>query len=119
MYISKIDHNGNEYEFICEWKNTRNGFKHECRLFVNGNFETVATFNYLNRTWESYQYQSVMLRAVSILLDEYTEFLKRAFKNDRGYDKMTKKRNEEFQALLDADEKVAEFLAIKKKLDRR
>lgn len=116
--IHKISHNGNEYEFICEWKNTRNGFKHECRLFKNGTFETSATCNYINRTWESYEYQSVMLRAISILLEEHTEFLKYAFKDSRGYDKMTQKRNAEFQAVLDADEMVAEFLAIKKKLNR-
>ena len=118
METHKISHNGNDYEFICEHGNTRHGFKHECRLFVNGKFETSATCHYLNRTWESYTYQTVMLRAVNILLEEHTEFLKYAFKDSMGYEKMTKKRNAEFQAVLDADEKIAEFLAIKKKLDR-
>lgn len=118
MQINKISHEGNEYEFICEWKNTRNGFKHECRLFVNGKFETSATCNYLNRTWESYEYQSVMLRAVSILLEAHTEFLKDVFMSENGYGKMTAKRKSEFQAVLDADGMIAEFLAIKKKLNR-
>ena len=117
MKVYKFSYNYNDYEFDCEWKNTRNGFKHECRLFVNGNFETSATCHYLNRTWERYEYQSVMLRAISILLEEHTEFLKYAFKDRNGYEKMTKKREAEFQAVLDADEKIMEFLAIKEKLN--
>ena len=118
MYINKISHDNNEYMFICEWKKTRNGFKHECELFINDHFEIKATCNYYNRTWESYEYQSVMLRAVSILLEEYTEHLKDIFKRKNGYEKMTQKRTEEFENVLAADKKANEFITIRKKLNR-
>lgn len=118
MQIFKTTHNGNEYEFICEWSKTRNGFKHECRLFVNGNFETSATCQYLNRTWEKYDYQSVMFSAVSNLYHEREDFLKYVFKSDNGYEKMTKKRNEEFMKVLEADELLAELNEVKDKIEK-
>lgn len=49
-----------ELEVICEWKKTRNGFKHTASLMRNGrNIEEVKC-NYLNRTWERYTYESVL-----------------------------------------------------------
>ena len=47
-------------EIVCDWKKTRNGFKHEATLFLDGRESDRAKCCYLNRTWESYEYQSVM-----------------------------------------------------------
>ena len=55
----KIDEENNA---ICEWKKTRNGFKHEAILLRNGEEIERAKACYLNRTWESYEYQSVLLK---------------------------------------------------------
>lgn len=118
MQIFKTSHNGNEYEFICEWADTRNGFKHECRLFVNNHFETSATCHYYNRTWESYNYQSVMLRAVGILMEHHENFLKDVFKSDNGYKQMTAKRKEEFEKILAADSLMLELHEVKEKLHK-
>lgn len=118
MQIFKTTHNGNEYEFICEFGNTRNGFKHECRLFVNDRFETSATCQYYNRTWESYDYQSVMLRAVGILMEQHESFLKHCFKSENGYEKMTAKRKEEFGKILAADSLMLELHEVKEKLHK-
>jgi len=54
---------GNDLQAICETKNTRNGFKHEATLLFKGGETTFkAKCNYINRTWERYQYQSVLKR---------------------------------------------------------
>jgi hypothetical protein len=46
---------------VCEFKNTRNGFKHAAHLFLGNNYECEKTkVCYLNRTWESYEYQTVI-----------------------------------------------------------
>lgn len=119
MQIFKISHNDKEYEFVCNWGNTRNGFKHTCNLFINDRLKGNATCHYLNRTWECYEYQSVMLRAVGILMEQHEEFLKDVFKSENGYEKMTKKRKEEFEKILDADEKMIEYKAIREKLQTR
>ena len=52
--------NGNEWKFENEYKETRNGFKHHTRLFKNGKLFAENTSHYINRTWESYTYQSSM-----------------------------------------------------------
>lgn len=45
---------------VCETHSTRNGFKHTATLFKNGfDYDTVKVC-YLNRTWESFRYQTVL-----------------------------------------------------------
>jgi hypothetical protein len=45
---------------VCEWKKTRNGFKHEATLLRGGQKIGKAKSCYLNRTWEAYEFQSVL-----------------------------------------------------------
>ena len=54
-----------KYSVVCESSDTRNGFKHTATLLTNGRDtgETVKC-NYLNRTWESYEYQSVLYKLI-------------------------------------------------------
>lgn len=51
--------NGN-LEVVCEWVNTRNGFKHVATLLLDGREQESVKINYLNRTWERYEYESVL-----------------------------------------------------------
>jgi hypothetical protein len=46
---------------VCESLNTRNGFKHEATLFntLGNDIDTVKVC-YLNRTWESFTYETVL-----------------------------------------------------------
>ena len=51
----------NDYiEIVCEWKKTRNAFKHEATLLINGIERETTKICYLNRTWESYEFESVI-----------------------------------------------------------
>jgi len=49
---------------ICEYKNSRDGFSHKAILLKNGVEVDSARCHYLNRTWESFPYQSVMRKLV-------------------------------------------------------
>lgn len=61
MRIFKI----NEHiEIVCDSKSTRNGFKHEATLMRNGYEQETVKINYLNRTWERYEYESVLKKLV-------------------------------------------------------
>lgn len=83
--------NGINYIIINETKGTRNGFKHESRLFriIQKNQSSFITTDdspnryeyvelekakvfYMNRTWERFQYESVMKK----LIHEYFDYLK-------------------------------------------
>jgi hypothetical protein len=61
MTIFKMN---DQYEIVCNWINTRYGFKHEAHLMSNGNEIEKAKVCYYNRTWELYQYQTVMANLI-------------------------------------------------------
>jgi hypothetical protein len=45
---------------------TRNGFKHESALLINGLFAIIKVkINYINRTWERFQFESSMKKLIS------------------------------------------------------
>jgi hypothetical protein len=48
------------YEIIAHWEKTRNGFRHIAILMKDGSEVDRAKATYQNRTWESYEYQSVI-----------------------------------------------------------
>ena len=50
----------------CESKSTKNGFKHQAQVFVN-NHLYECKINYWNRTWERYEFESVINKMVKIL----------------------------------------------------
>ena len=45
---------------ICEWKKTRMAFKHTAELLRNGQTIDETKICYQNRTWERYQFESVL-----------------------------------------------------------
>lgn len=47
-------------EIYAQAEDTRNGFRHVATLVVNGVPVDKSTAHYLNRTWESYEFQSVI-----------------------------------------------------------
>lgn len=53
------------YAIVCEWKKTRIAFKHEATILFNGSEVYKTKVCYQNRTWESYEFQSVLHKAIS------------------------------------------------------
>ena len=80
----------NEYlEIVCDWKKTRNGFKHEATLLLNGIERETVKVCYLNRTWEAYEYQSVihkLLEKSKLLSKDEQELIKDKLDGKDGYD---------------------------------
>jgi len=52
------------YSVVCEVSSTRNGFKHTATLYRNGIKIDITKVNYLNRTWECFPYESVLLQMI-------------------------------------------------------
>lgn len=63
-------------EIVCEAKKTRNGFKHKATLLIDGQERETAKVCYLNRTWERYEYQTVMKK----LIDKTTSLSEKEIK---------------------------------------
>jgi hypothetical protein len=49
----------------CNWVNTRYGFRHDARLLVDGWERDRTKICYYNRTWESFEYESVLEKLLS------------------------------------------------------
>ena len=100
--------NGNTFEFINEgFSNSRN-WGHKTKLYRNDSIYPVAENKsiYLNRTWESYRFQSCMRGCVYNLIDSRKEVLKSEYKDNNNIKRMTKKHNELFNELLSKDDEL-------------
>lgn len=116
MEIRKVNVNGNVYEFVNESGNTRNGFYHKTTVFKNGCEVGSNRCNYLNRTWECYRYQTVMMGGIYNMLDRLVNRLLETFKADNGYKKMTENRRIEFDLLKANNELIKEYEEVLKQL---
>jgi len=66
MRIFNLD---NVYNVVCNWQKTRYGFRHLAILHKNG-FEVSKTkICYYNRTWERFEYESVIKRVIEGYFD--------------------------------------------------
>ncbi len=61
MRIFKIT---KEIEIVCRYEKTRYGFRHLATLFINGVEKLDAKCTYQNRTWEKYDFQSVLFETI-------------------------------------------------------
>ena len=56
--------NGEEVRFYCETTRTRNGFCHHVFASGGGKYYEHSRLSYLNRTWESFEYETALFHAV-------------------------------------------------------
>lgn len=113
MDIRKEKINNNEFIFVNTYKSTRSGFQHKTTLMVNNCLEIEATCNYINRTWENYAYQSVMLQAIRILENNIYNKLLENYKLKNNIKRLTAKKKEEFEKQIN-NELYNDILELKK-----
>ena len=78
-------------DFINKFTSSRSGFSHTSTLYHNGLRLATAKCHYLNRTWESYAYQSSMKNAVANAIENTILVVK----TERGVKRLTKQKREE------------------------
>lgn len=105
--------NGNEYEFINNYWETRSSWGHESWLLINGREEKYNKVRYINRTWENYRFQSCMLGILYELINEREEELKDQFKEQKGISRLTKKYENEFEEFKNNDELLKEYIEVR------
>ena len=116
MTIRKIIVNENEYQFINDSRNTRHGFAHDTTLFKNGVIIGKETAHYLNRTWESYRYQTVMMVCVNTIITEKLNNFIADFKAENGIRRLTKAKREEVETEFYNREDIEELQQVKTEL---
>jgi hypothetical protein len=95
-----------KYSFKNEWVKTRSGFKHVSELFNEGAFECRAVCHYLNRTWESYSFQSSMRKCFYQLIDIRSKYLIDEYKRENNRSRLSSDMKKE---IVDGDELIREY----------
>ena len=67
--------NGKFIMFTCWTENTRYGFRHLCRN-IDSLTEYTSKACYYNRTWESFEYETVLKKAIETLPKDIQGFVK-------------------------------------------
>ena len=75
-HTTNINGNLTNYKIVCSYKSNRAGFKHIADLFISCYELAETSIQYYNRTWESYTYQTVILQAINIALEDTKERIK-------------------------------------------
>ena len=116
MGLYRLSIEGKEIMFINTWKGTRSGFTHETELYIDGWQAAAARCRYINRTWERYSYQSVMLAAVHQLQEEETAQERAHFLQVNGYKNMMEHRKAAFLEYLANNKNLAFYKQIEEAL---
>ena len=111
--IKRINIDGKNYTFFCQSRGTRNGFAHDCRMVDADEWQTVAkaTRHYLNRTWECWDFQSVIEDALENAMNAERDWIKNCTKLRNGWDRLTAKRR---AILEEAYKNSAELVRLEK-----
>jgi len=62
----------NEYQVICRAENTRYGFRHLAELTHDGYIVAKAKTCYYNRTWEAFEFQTVLHKVINSYFNSST-----------------------------------------------
>lgn len=110
---------GRGVEVVCNFENTRYGFRHLANLIIDGRDVETAKCTYQNRTWESYEFQSVLyalyekVEKQGLLSDYLTKKFKRLIK-DNWQVKAKQETDQEFKTVAMVA-KMGEFFGANQK----
>lgn len=96
--------NGVKFTLVCEYWQTKTAWGHKVSLYRNESFFVgSARIRYYNRTWEKYQYQSIIKSVIFNAMQEIKAAAKKMFLSVHNYKVMTKKRSAAFLEYLDEE----------------
>lgn len=121
--IKKLENMEHEFQFVNEWGRTRNGFYHKSTLFMlydNGGSCDVNTakVNYLNRTWESYNFQTSMQRCVLDFIENRFYYFIKDYKDENGISRLPKNKRTELKQEFEKLDTTKELRAILLQLEK-
>lgn len=101
-----------EFTFYVNSRGNRSGFVHECELWMGNEMIAQENRQYYNRTWESYQYQTVMCSCVSDAIEQAMANIREHEKTARGWKILTQARKNEVQAIIDENSGIKVLRAL-------
>ena len=118
MEIRKFkDKDLSNYIMVNNSGSNRYGFWHESTLFLGDNEIAQYKAHYINRTWESYKFQSSMRGTAYEAKEHWEKYYLAKFKGEKGYIKLTAKRKEEFDEYLKNKKEIIIYNKMFKELE--
>lgn len=77
-------------EFINSFRSTRSGFAHDTMVSIDSTIVHKTSAHYMNRTWESYTYQSVMKKALDEMIKKEEDRMRHGIKVSTGRQRLPK-----------------------------
>ena len=105
------------FTFVCFTKNTRSGFKHEAQMLINETFVSEATQYWVNRTWESFTYQSVIRNCVENYIAQIEYGIETDYRQENNVIRKTKKHSEKLNELFSQNAEIKEAKKILKLIE--
>lgn len=113
MNTREFKTNGHKFKFInASFSNSRS-WGHISELYINDTFITKSKATYLNRTWEEYQYQSVMKSAIYDYISDKLDLFIDRHKEDNNIKRLSSVKREELVKEFKKSNKYL-YSAIKK-----
>lgn len=116
MEIKKFKIEDSNFMFVCNTYSTSQSWGHKATLFENDIQIGENTIRYYNRTWEMYQYQSVMQGAVSKLKEKAQKRVENNYRTEHEIKRITKKQKEELDNLYYSDNEIKKLNALYREL---
>ena len=92
--------NGRKYHLVARSWSTSRAWGHDAELYVDGDVVHTSRARYYNRTWECYQYQTVMINCLYEYREELLNRYEYIFRDKFNVKRMTKHLRETFEAWL-------------------
>ena len=96
------------FTFVCNSKSTRSAFKHEAQMLINETFVSEATQYWVNRTWESFTYRTVIRNCVQNYIAQIEYGIETNYRNENNVIRKTKKHSEKLNELFNQNAEIKE-----------
>ena len=108
---------GNIYNIVNEtWKN-KGAWGHKSTLLTNNNLQLgQKKIKYINRTWESYIYQSCMKCLINDILTENFESFLTEYKDINNIERLKKGQKEEIKKIWENKKYTKDLMEIKEQI---
>lgn len=109
-----VELNGTAYTFTLKTRKNGYGFTHLCYLSINGKAVRPSRVNWQNRTWELFDYQQAMLKAVSQEIERRTLVIKNHEKRINDWNTLTDARKATLEQAFARHERLQELHELHK-----
>lgn len=100
MNIKELAVNGHNVKFVCNTWETRYSWGHQADLYIDDEKINTSKCTYYNRTWESYQYQSIMKNCLYEYMQNVKDAFIYAFKSGHNIKRLCGAKKDECMNLL-------------------